>query len=73
MRKYRIEATKNGVTQSTLVHTDLDFSAVHQKLWHAFSNDDMFYWGDLMVREPDFARVVEIGNEAVSQRKVNAS
>lgn len=72
MHKYRIEATKNGVTQSTVVCNDLGFDEMHERLWNHF-NAATFYWGSLMVREPDFARVVEIENKAESQKQVNAS
>lgn len=73
MHKYRIEATKNGVTQSIVINSDLDFNDMHQKLWHSFNNSQLISSHALMIGEPDSASIYKIDNEDRTHRQGNAS
>lgn len=71
MHKYRLEVTKNGVTKSTVINSDSDRDAVWEKLWSMFQGYQIWYYGNMMTRQPDFIQLFEIQNDAEAAMAAN--
>lgn len=62
VNKYRVEVTKNGITKTFVQKSDKDIDDFWNGLWESF-NCEAFSRNLLMVRQPDFVRLVECSNE----------
>lgn len=60
MNKYKVTIIKNDISESTIYQSDDNYSAVRAMVWEHFCNDESFFVGDLMARQPDFVRVTDI-------------
>ena len=57
---FKITVIKNGVSQFTVIHNASTLEEINDRLWEYFSNGGYFRWGDLMVHNPDFAKVEQL-------------